>query len=109
MQQPDLISTFVAELLKKADLHDVPPDFYEEYSQKIGMEAQKRLGMIAMRELTPEAVDEFGKLITNEADPKTLAEFFKKNIPDYEKKVEEALKEFADEFLVSATKLKASV
>ncbi len=107
--QPDLISTFVTELLKKAGLDDVPRDFYDEYSQKIGVEAQKRLGMIAIRELTPDAVDEFGKLMTNEADPKTLAEFFKKNIPDYEKKVEEALKEFADEFLASAAKLKASV
>jgi len=109
MQQSDLITTFVAELLKKSGLEDVPKSFYDEYSQKIGMEAQKRLGMIAMRELTPEAVDEFGKLMSNEADSKTLAEFFKKNIPDYEKKVEEALKEFADEFLVSAAKLKASV
>jgi len=107
--QPDLISTFVTELLKKAGLDDVPRDFYDEYSQKIGVEAQKRLGMIAIRELTPDAVDEFGKLMTDEADPKTLAEFFKKNIPDYEKKVEEALKEFADEFLTSAAKLKVSV
>lgn len=107
--QPDIISKFVTELLKKAGFDDVPRDFYDEYSQKIGVEAQKRLGMIAMRELTPDAVDEFGKLMTDEADPKTLAEFFKKNIPDYEKKVEEAFKEFADEFLVSAAKLKAAV
>jgi glutamine synthetase type III len=109
MQQPDLITTFVAELLTKAGLNDVPKSFYEEYSQKIGVEAQKRLGMIAIRELTPEAVDEFGKLMTSEADPKEMAEFFQKNIPDYEQKVTDALKEFADEFLASAEKLKASV
>ncbi len=104
--QPDLINTFVTELLKKAELEKVPQHFYNEYVEKIGNEVQKRLGIIAMKELSPDAVDEFGKLVSSEAKPETLAEFFKKNIPDYEEKVENALREFADEFLASAAKLK---
>lgn len=104
--QADLISTFVTELLKKAELDKVPQNFYDEYSEKLGNEVQKRLGIIAMKELTPGAVDEFGKLVSGEAKPEELAKFFKKNIPDYEDKVESALREFADEFLASAAKLK---
>lgn len=104
--QPDLINTFVTELLKKSELDKVPQDFYNEYLEKIGNEVQKRLGIIAMKELSPDAVDEFGKLVSNEAKPEALAQFFKKNIPNYEAKVESALKEFADEFLASAAKLK---
>lgn len=104
--QPQLIASFVAELLKKAGLDKVPENFYQEYSEKIGMEVQKRLGLLAMKELSPEAVEDFGKMMAADADPKELGDFFQKNIPDYEVKVESALKEFADEFLLSADKLK---
>jgi hypothetical protein len=104
--QPDLIATFVTELLKKAGLEDVPKSFYDEYSEKIGVEVQKRLGLIAMKELTPEAVDKFGELVSRNADPGEMAKFFKENISEYEEKISLALKEFADEFLASAAKLK---
>jgi hypothetical protein len=104
--QPDLIATFVTELLKKAGLEKVPQSFYDDYSEKIGVEVQKRLGIIAMRELTPEAVDKFGELVSRNAAPEEMAKFFKENIPEYEEKISMALKEFADEFLTSAAKLK---
>lgn len=104
--EADLINTFVVELLKKADLDKVPQDFYDEYVEKIGLEVQKRLGLVAMKELSPEAVDQFGELIKNDASPKDLVVFFQENIPDYQEKIEMALKDFADEFLVSVEKLK---
>lgn len=107
--QSDIISDFVAELIKKAGLDNVPQNFYDEYSEKIKAEAQKRLGIIALRELTPEAVDKFGELIGRDAKPEELAEFFYNNIPDYEKKTADTLKQFADEFLASAAKLKAAI
>ena len=106
--QTDLITNFVAELLKKAGLADMPEKFRDEYSEKIGLEVQKRLGLVAMKELSPEAVDKFGQLMTADAKPDELAEFFQQNIPDYETKVTQALKDFADEFLASAEKLRQS-
>jgi hypothetical protein len=107
--QSDIIADFVAGLIKKAGLDKVPQGFHDEYAEKIKAEAQKRLGIIALRELTPEAVDKFGELVGRDAKPEELAEFFKNNIPDYEKKVTEALEQFADEFLASAAKLKAAI
>ena len=105
--QPDIIAVFVSELLKKAGLADVPKNFYDEYSEKIGVEVQKRLGIIAMNELKPEAAEKFGELMARDADPDELAEFFQNNIPNYEQKVTDALRDFADDFLASAAKLKA--
>lgn len=106
--QPELIANFVEELLKKAGLSNVPENFHKEYTEKIGLEVQKRLGLIAMKELSPEAVDKFGSLMAADASPVELSEFFQQNIPDYEAKVTQTLKEFADEFLASADKLKNS-
>lgn len=107
--QPDLITAFVSELLKKAGLSDVPKNFYDEYAEKIGAEVQKRLGVVAMNELRPDAVEKFGELVARDAKQEELAEFFQENIPDYEVKITEALKDFADDFLASAAKLKAEV
>lgn len=105
MQQPEIINAFVAELIKKAGLEAVPAGFYNEYFDRIGVEVQKRLGLTVMKELTPEAAEEFAKITEAGAGQTEYIEFFKKNIPDYEKKIEAALKEFADEFLSSAAKL----
>ena len=107
--QPDIITAFVSELLKKAGLESVPKNFYDEYAAKIGMEVQKRLGIIAMNELPPDAVDKFGEMVARDAKPDELAKFFQENIPDYEVKITEALKDFADDFLASAAKLKSEV
>ena len=103
-----MVADFVAGLLKKAGLDKGPRSFRAEYAEKIKAEAQKRLGIVAIRELTPEAVDKFGELAGRGALPGEFAEFFKKNIPDYEKKAADALKKFADEFLSSAAELKAA-
>lgn len=104
--QPQLITNFVAELLNKAGFANMPENFQQEYSEKIGLEVQKRLGLVAIKELSPEAVDKFGQMMAADAKPEELSQFFEQNIPDYEAKVTQTLKDFADEFLASAEKLK---
>jgi hypothetical protein len=105
----DLIQQFVDGLIKEAGLEKMPESFKTEYNEKLGLEAQKRIGAVALKELSPEAMDEFGKLVEKDPDQKKLEEFFKNNIPDYEAKIQAALKEFAAEFIESAKQLKASI
>lgn len=96
---PKIIVNFVDELLKKSGLDNVPDKFQKEYSEKIGMEVQKRLGVIVMQELTPDAIDKLGIMIADEANPDLLDDFFKNNISDYKIKTEKVFTEFSDEFL----------
>lgn len=104
--QKDLVAQFVSELIKKAGLDNVPEKFREEYAEKIGAEVQRRIGLVALKELSPQALDEFNVLAGKDAKPDELAEFFKKSVPDWEDKITVALKEFSDEFLASSEKLK---
>lgn len=104
--QDQLVGQFVEELIKKAGLDQVPEKFKMEYVEKIGTEVNRRIGLVAMKELSLEALQEFEKIMSAETTPEKLAEFFKKNIPDYENKISAALKTFADEFLASADNLK---
>jgi hypothetical protein len=105
----DLIQQFVEGLIKEAGLEKMPESFKKEYNEKLGLEAQKRIGAVALKELSAEAMDKFGELIEKDPSPKKLEEFFKQNIPDYETKVQNALQEFANEFIESAKQLKASI
>ena len=104
--QNDLVPQFVSELVKKAGLDNVPDKFRAEYAEKIGAEVNRRVGLVALKELSPKALDEFNVLFGKDAAPEAMAEFFQKNVPNWENKITAALKEFADEFLASSEKLK---
>lgn len=105
----DLIQQFVEGLIKEAGLEKMPESFKKEYYEKLGLEVQRRIGAIAIKELTAEAMDEFTKLVEKNPSPAKLEEFFKNNISDYEAKIQAALQEFAAEFIASAKQLKASI
>lgn len=102
----NLISQFVEKLIQEAGLDSVPENFRAEYTEKIGSEVQKRIGLVAVKELGPEALDEFAALMDKNPKPEEVNQFFVKNIPDLEKKIAEAMEEFSDEFLSGAEKLK---
>jgi len=102
----NFVEQFVSELIVKAGLDKVPENFKKEYAEKISAEVERRIGLVAIKELNSEALDKFDKLMEADTTPDKLADFFQKNIPDYESKISAALKDFADEFLASANKLK---
>jgi uncharacterized protein YdiU (UPF0061 family) len=104
--EKDLIAQFVENLIKQAGLDSVPENFRAEYTEKIAMEAQKRVGLIALKELDKEALDEFADLMKDQPDTKEMNIFFAEHIPNLEDKVAVGLREFAEEFLTSAEKLK---
>lgn len=105
----DLIQQFVEGLIKEAGLENMPERFKNEYNEKLGLEAQKRIGAAAIKELDEKALDEFSKLAEKDATPEKIEEFFKNNIPDFEAKIQAALQEFAVEFIESAKQLKESI
>ncbi len=107
--QENLISQFVERLIQDAGLDNVPENFRAEYTEKIGAEVQKRIGLIAVKEMGPETLDEFAALLEKDPKPEEMNKFFASRIPDLDKKVSEALREFSEEFLAGAEKLKKMV
>lgn len=106
----NIIENFIQEMLKKAGIANLPEDFKKEYTEKLSVEVQQRLGMMALAELKENDLKEFEKLITKETEPKSddLLTFFRERIPDFENKLSETLKKFADEFIQGAERLKGT-
>lgn len=104
----DVISHYVAELLKKAGIDTLPGDFRKEYVEKLTAEVQQRLGIMALSELDEAGVTAFETMSNQEKtpSPRELLEFFNSHIPDFQKKVEASLEQFSQEFLKGATQLK---
>jgi len=101
----DLLVAFISGLLEKAGLDKAPEPLKSEQSHVLAAEASKRLGLLAVKELSPEALAEYAELVDKAGSPGELAEFFQRNIPDFEAKATATLKKFADEFLADAAKL----
>jgi len=104
----NIIENFINEMLKKAGIDKLPDDFKKEYTEKLSVELQQRLGLMALSELKEAELKEFEGLLTRQAEPKPteLLEFFKQKIPDFENKLSEILKKFAAEFVQGADRLK---
>jgi hypothetical protein len=100
------IQKFVETVVEQAGLSGLPEDFQQEYIEKMTIEAQKRLGVTAMSELSNEKIEEFSKLAeANRDNPEMLNDFLKENIENYDEKMAKALQEFGEEILESAKKL----
>jgi len=106
----DVIQQFITEVIKKAAIDKMPEDFKKEYTEKLGAEAQRRLGIMAMGELNEQGVKDFEEFMANNKSPKPekVLEFFGARIPDFTAKVTEALKKFAEEFIAGAERLKGT-
>jgi len=100
------IKKFVDQIIKESGLDKMPEDFLNEYSEKLTMEAQKRLGLVAIKDLNEKQIKEFTK-ITNkkEQDSKIINDFLIANVDDFEKKMTIALQDFGKEVINSAKKL----
>lgn len=104
----NVIQDFIQGVFKRAGLDNLPPDFKQEYQEKLAAEAERRLGLVAISELDAKGVQEFEDFMTkNESPtPDAMLEFFTNHIPDFQNKVVKALQEFADEFVKGVDDLK---
>lgn len=104
--QENYIKKFVDQIIKESGLDKMPKDFLEEYSEKLTMEAQKRLGLVTVRELNEKQIKEFTKIAKEtEQDSKAVNDFLITNINNFEKKMTIALQDFGKEIINSAKKL----
>jgi hypothetical protein len=106
----DQVQKFVAELLKNAGIDNMPADFKKQYADKLGVEVQRRLGIMALDELDEKGITDFEAFTVKNKSPqsKDLLEFFNGHITDFKGKVEATLSQFAQEFISSAQKLKGT-
>ena len=94
---------FIDLLIKQAGLDKMPTEFLGEYREKLAAEAQKRVGLAAMAELSADQIEEFNKLsVKTNNDPQAINDYLVSHIADFEVKMSEALKQFGDEVLASA-------
>jgi len=106
----DVIQDFITEIILKAGIGDMPEDFKKDYTEKLAVEAQQRLGVMALSYLDEKGLQEFETLMQapKAPEPKVLLEFFDAKIPDFTQKVTEVLKKFGEEFLAGVERLKGT-
>jgi len=106
----DIIQNFVLDLLKQAGIDNMPEEFKQEYAEKLAVEAERRLGVIAMEELDAKGLEEFEAFMATHDAPKSedFLEFFNSHISDFNEKASRALHDFAQEFLSSTAELKGT-
>lgn len=102
-QEP--IDQFVENLLKQANLN-LPEEFKTQYAEKIKEQVNRRLGILIMENLDDAGMEEFSSLMSAEPKPDIMAiqQSFQSKIPDFEKKVQETLIEFAQDFVNASSK-----
>lgn len=110
MPQENMILKMINEALVKAGIDQMPEDFKKTYTTKLALEAQQRLGIMALDELDEKSLKEYESLISGKKDPKPteLMDFFNTNIPDFQKKVQKTLDKFGQEIIDSAKRLKGT-
>lgn len=99
--QNNPIRQFVVQLLIEAKLTDAQSQADPSYIDSLTQELEKKLGLLVMRELMDEDMLEYGKLISSGAavNPEVSLNFFRTRIPDFDKKRDQWLEDFARDFL----------
>jgi len=87
--------------LQKAGLADLPEDMQAEYTEKIGLEIQRRIGIIAMDKLDDKAAKELEAVLKKNPNMthKKLTKFFTDNIENFEEVLAKELDEFLKDYL----------
>jgi len=103
----DPIQVYVEQLLSAAGLNELPSDMKDEYSERLGVEVNRRIGLAMMEVLDEKALEGFNALMEKEdVGPADAQDFFRKHVPDYEARIQKTLEDFTKEFVASAEQLK---
>lgn len=103
------LKDFIASIIKEASLDNMPQNFIEEYTERLTFEAQKRLGLVSMKELDEPKHEELNKIIEeSNNEPQKINDFLVANIENFEEKMTIALEEFGKEVLEAAKKLQTN-
>jgi len=105
MAEKSILDPQVAEIttgfLRKAGFSDLSEEMQAEYVEKIGLEIQRRIGIISLEKLSTQDRDELEKIMAK--NPKmsdaVLNKYFKEHIKNFEEVLAEELKVFLDEYI----------
>ena len=94
--------------MKNAGFDLIPEEEKEGYINSIIMQIAERIGIVVMKELPDDSVDEYMKLASSgtKEDMEKVQALLESKIENWQKKFEDALKAFADEFLATAESIK---
>ncbi|MBL7053595.1 hypothetical protein ISS06_00110 [Patescibacteria group bacterium] len=108
--EKDIIQEFVQGIIKKAGIDNMPADFKKKYVEKLAVEAQRRLGMVAIDAMDEQGLKDFEKFMQTAKNPKPdeVLEFFSSRIPDFQQKITGELEKFGKEFIAGADRLKGT-
>ena len=103
----DPIQAYLEDLFVAAGLDKLPSDIKEEYSERLGVEVNRRIGLAMMDSLDENSLGEFNALMEkDEVTPDDARVFFAERVPDYEARMQKVLEDFAKEFVDSTEQLK---
>jgi len=100
---------YLDNLIKKADLQDMDPDYLVKYKNDLLEQVQYRMGLAAMESLDETGMEAYVALMEKAEDkpldPEEVAEFFRQHVPNYEKLMRQELDVYAQEFASNASAL----
>jgi len=103
----DPIQAYIEQLFVTAGLDNLPSDIKDEYSERLGVEVNRRIGLAMMDSMDEKSLGEFNTLMEkDEVTPDDARGFFSARVPDYEDKMQKVFEDFAKEFVDSAAQLK---
>lgn len=104
------IYQFIDDLLKQAYLDKLPEKFKDEYKDRILMEIQKRIGIMALNSLSNQDVDAFNAILKKtDVNIDDIMQFLKEKVPDMQNKINQVTDQFQQEFLKSAIDTRMSL
>lgn len=94
----DIILNFVDELLQEAGFSG-SLEKHMEYKENILGLVQQRLGVEIMKLMSPEQLNAYLDLVESKPNAEQLNDFFQKNIPELDQKVQTILAGFKKDFV----------
>ena len=101
----DSIDLFVENLLKQANLANLPEDYKKEYVERVKEQINQRLGIIMLENLDDDGIAAFSELMSGEPTPdiNAIQKLCQDRIPEFNQKIQAALAEFAQDFVTAST------
>lgn len=93
----DPLKQIIEEILKRANIDKAPEPFKEKYVEKLKLELEKRIGIVALKNLSDEALIKFKKIVKTKAEPKEIFDFFQNNIKNFSIIISKTIQDFEKE------------
>ena len=102
-QNNNIGKDFALELIKKANLVDVPADWLTKHTNELARAINQRMSHIIIENVSEQDAIEFNEKFSTtkseQPDFNKMQQFLSQKIPDLDKKIQTSLDELADEYL----------